>query len=215
MEVQKFCFTCNTLKDMSEFNAQRSKKDGLQSKCKSCLKEYRKLNNDRLKAYNIQYRERNKEFLLDKSREYKAKNKESLVIKNKEYNSRESTKLRKSLTHKKRMRYDVNYRLNFNIRRYMRLSISNHIKKQKNRTSILNNIKLLEYTPYELKEHLESLFKPGMNWENYGVYGWHIDHIKPLCLFDLTKDDQIKLAWSLSNLQPLWAKENLTKNKKF
>ncbi len=61
--------------------------------------------------------------------------------------------------------------------------------------------------------HIESMFKPGMSWVNYG--SWHIDHIKPLALFDLSNNDDVKAAFALSNLQPIWALENLRKNKRY
>ena len=66
--------------------------------------------------------------------------------------------------------------------------------------------------------HLESQFKPGMTWENYGTIfehgdGWHIDHIRPCNSWpDLTDIEQQKECFHWSNLQPLWAKENLQKN---
>lgn len=55
-----------------------------------------------------------------------------------------------------------------------------------------------------------------MNWDNYGFYGWHIDHVLPLASFDYeTPDDQgFKDAWKLSNLAPLWAAENWSKSDK-
>jgi len=63
----------------------------------------------------------------------------------------------------------------------------------------------------ELRTHLESQFKPGMSWDNYALEGWHVDHIRPLNLFDLSDPDQIKVACHFSNLQPLWAKDNRSK----
>lgn len=63
----------------------------------------------------------------------------------------------------------------------------------------------------ELKLHLESLFKPGMTWDNYGQGGWHIDHIKPLCAFDLTNQEDLKIVCHYTNLQPLWQHENIAK----
>lgn len=66
----------------------------------------------------------------------------------------------------------------------------------------------------ELKNYLESLFQPGMSWENYGLYGWHIDHKIPCSAFDLTDLEQQKACFHFSNLQPLWAKDNLVKGNK-
>lgn len=65
-----------------------------------------------------------------------------------------------------------------------------------------------------LKDHLESNFRGGMSWDNYGFRGWHIDHIRPCASFDLADPDQQRACFHWSNLQPLWATENLTKKKR-
>ena len=62
------------------------------------------------------------------------------------------------------------------------------------------------------KIYLEAKFQPGMSWANWSQTGWHIDHIKPLASFDLTDSTQLALACHYTNLQPLWAKDNLRKN---
>lgn len=71
------------------------------------------------------------------------------------------------------------------------------------------------YTVDELRLHLESLWLPGMTWANYGTY-WHIDHKKPQAAFEFTSMDDpgFQACWSLSNLQPLVAAENLKKGRK-
>ena len=57
-------------------------------------------------------------------------------------------------------------------------------------------------------------FKEGMSWRNYGFYGWHIDHIKPVSKFNLLDQKQQKKCFNYKNLQPLWAKENFLKSNK-
>ena len=70
---------------------------------------------------------------------------------------------------------------------------------------------IVGYDIKELKEHLEKQFTKRMNWEKFMTGEIHIDHIIPLADFDLTKDEEVKAAWQLSNLRPLWAKENRKK----
>ena len=62
----------------------------------------------------------------------------------------------------------------------------------------------------ELKIYLERNFQHGMTWDNYGPV-WHIDHIKPLCQFDLTDENEIKKVCHYTNLQPLFAEDNFKK----
>ena len=70
----------------------------------------------------------------------------------------------------------------------------------------------VDYTISELKQHLESLFKPGMSWDNYG--DWEIDHVIPVSAFQYNSPDDptFKQCWSLTNLQPLWRHDNRTKS---
>jgi len=65
----------------------------------------------------------------------------------------------------------------------------------------------------ELKEYLGDRFLEGMSWENYGE--WHIDHIRPCASFDLTSEEEQKMCFHFTNLQPMWAKENIQKSDKF
>jgi len=91
-----------------------------------------------------------------------------------------------------------------------------HYAKDANRNSFHRDaaIRELGCSLSFLKSYLQSLFKPGMSWDNHGVYGWHIDHIIPLSSFDLSDPMQFKKACHYTNLQPLWATENLKKSNK-
>lgn len=84
--------------------------------------------------------------------------------------------------------------------------------KGKNKTS--TTLDLIGCDTEELRRHLESQFTKGMNWNNYGINGWHVDHIEPCASFDLTDEDQQKKCFHYTNLQPLWAKDNLRKSNK-
>jgi hypothetical protein len=68
----------------------------------------------------------------------------------------------------------------------------------------------LGYTPVQLKERIESQFKPGMSWNNYGL--WVIDHKKSICLFPL--GTHVSIPNALVNLQPLWKDENKKKGRR-
>lgn len=71
----------------------------------------------------------------------------------------------------------------------------------------------LGYDHFQLKAHLESLFTDGMSWENYG--DWHIDHIRPIQDFLNSGVVDPRIINALSNLQPMWAFENLSKGKNY
>lgn len=76
-------------------------------------------------------------------------------------------------------------------------------------------IRLTGCSIQDLKHYLELQFQPGMTWDNYGLHGWHIDHIKPCASFDLTDPEQQKECFYFTNLQPLWAKENRMKSAQY
>lgn len=90
-----------------------------------------------------------------------------------------------------------------------------HLVRKGLMTKTQASLKYFGCTPAHLKQHLESKFKPGMTWENYGKV-WHVDHEKSLGgkLFDLTNPKDCEIAFHWSNLQPLFAEENLRKSNK-
>lgn len=88
----------------------------------------------------------------------------------------------------------------------------NGVKKQ------LPTMALVGCTVAELRVHLESQFKPGMSWANYGRVGWHIDHKRPLASFQFFNEDftlneaALRQSMHFTNLQPLWYWENVSKS---
>ena len=64
-----------------------------------------------------------------------------------------------------------------------------------------------------LRTHLESNFQAGMSWANRNL--WHIDHKKPCAAFDLTDPEQQKACFHYTNLQPLWAVDNIRKGSRY
>ena len=109
--------------------------------------------------------------------------------------------------HKKSYRQTIQGRLRSNLRTRLYSAINGN---QKTGSAVCD----LGCTIDELKAYLEVLFRPGMTWDNWAFDGWHIDHIKPLVSFDLTDREQFLQACHYTNLQPLWAKENLSKSDK-
>lgn len=92
----------------------------------------------------------------------------------------------------------------------MRTRLSSYCRK----IQVDKNFKTMDAlgcTSLELKHHLESRFTEGMNWDNYGK--WHVDHIKPISLAK-TEQEAIQLS-HYTNLQPLWAADNLKKSNKY
>jgi hypothetical protein len=83
----------------------------------------------------------------------------------------------------------------------IRRSLSRGVKNHRHWES------LLPYTLGSLKTHLESLWEPGMNWDNHTTSGWHIDHIRPVSSFSFAapSDTGFQECWALSNLMPRWA----------
>lgn len=101
----------------------------------------------------------------------------------------------------------------FALRQDMAARIGYALASQKARKSG-KTLMLVGCTPKELAAHLESLFLPGMTWDNRSVNGWHIDHIIPVSKFDLNDPQQQAAAFHYTNLQPLWASENRRKSNK-
>lgn len=101
------------------------------------------------------------------------------------------------------------------IRSSMKANLVARLKQRLINKNKKSTFDVLNYTVEELKQHLESKFQPGMTWDNWGRSGWHIDHIKPLASFNLSIPEEHKQACHYTNLQPLWAKDNLSKNKRF
>ena len=110
--------------------------------------------------------------------------------------------------HKRHRQESPQYRIACNIRSRVSKVLQKNIKTG-------SAIRDLGCSISDLKKHLESQFTEGMSWDNYGSHGWHIDHVKPLSRFNLNNKEQFKEACHYSNLQPLWAEDNLSKGAKY
>lgn len=120
--------------------------------------------------------------------------------------------LRRRKTQRTRYTTDESFKLSCVLRARVRQVIKEKGVKKDSKTA-----DLIGCTFEQCRHHLESKFKPGMSWENHGLgiegnLEWHIDHIAPIASFDLTDPVQQKRCFHYTNLQPLWAHENLKKS---
>jgi hypothetical protein len=167
-------------------------------------KEWKKKNPDKLSASRKRYSTKNKDKILayqqrpdvkERIKKYRA-----TVLKEhlKTYARNRARLMRKT---------SVEYRILLNCRRRLCKAARGICMSETTKELLGCNIS-------DLKAHLESLWSDGMSWDNYGPFGWHIDHRVPCAEFDLTKIDQRKMCFHYTNLQPLWAKDNHSKSDK-
>lgn len=217
---EKTCSKCGSTKQISEFSKSVSKKDGLCTYCKQCMKQYKIERKEHISQLNRDYRNNNKEKLLSYQREYSKQHKEHISNRNKKYrelNKEKIKEIEKAYKDSNKEKYkeyfkmynskrrkDPYYRLVSNLRRRLHLAVSSQ-----NTQKVDTTFKLTGCTQKELKQHLENQFQEGMTWDNYGE--WHIDHIKPCASFDLTDKDQQRECFHYTNCKPEWESDNLSK----
>jgi hypothetical protein len=207
----KGCTKCKIRKLINQFSKTHVSKDGLYSQCKKCTsaysKKYYQKNKQQLLEKRTKYVTDNREKVLEGKRLEYQKNKEKYIINSNKWvvnNRKKSNRIKYNYKIKKR-KVDTVYKMTENLRTRIR-SVLKGMNKSK------TSMELLGCSGEELKIHLEKQFTKGMSWANYGYYGWHIDHIRPCSSFDLSDSTQQKECFHYSNLQPLWAKDNLKKS---
>jgi hypothetical protein len=182
---KKICANCKVGKNIDEFHKDNTKKNGLCSFCKICSSTRKK------KKYyeNI---ELTREINRIIRKEQRDKDRVGINIKRREY-------------YRHKMETDPLFKLKKNVRNRI-WSYTKYNRKSK------KTFEIIGITVEELKIYLENKFIEGMSWENYGPYGWHIDHIIPLD-FAKTEKELYELC-NYQNLQPLWWDENIRKGPK-
>jgi hypothetical protein len=224
----KKCSRCGEFKPLTEFNKRCLSKDGLTSSCRECLyienAKYRTLHREDANLRSKLWREQNPE-------------KRKIMLHNNYIKNQEK---RKSQSRQWRKDHSEQHKLNVTkwraahpeeTKKYSKIAGARlrSTPKGKLKGSITASIShsliekkrgrhwedLVGYTYEQLKIHLEKQFTPEMTWENYGTY-WHIDHKVPLAVHNYEKasDIDFKRAWSLKNLRPLRAFDNLSKGAK-
>lgn len=197
----KRCGVCGEEKDGSEFYRTAATKDGFSHRCKQCASldqaEWRKNNPELAQARD---RESWRKYQAKYQRNYKRWAAE---------NRTERNAYRRAL-HAEKMRTDEAYRWEYKIRNKVYLALRGIRKSAPTE-------RLIGCSFDQLKQHLESLWQPGMSWDNYGKHqedSWEIDHRIPVSSFNLVDPEQQKQCFHFSNLQPLWRRDNRAKSKK-
>ncbi|MFH0806030.1 MAG: hypothetical protein V1901_04095 [Patescibacteria group bacterium] len=186
---------------------------------KEQLKKYRMIHKDEISQRAKKWRQEHKEQDRENRKKWRKKNENKMqkyYLNQKEYlkNYRKKHKKEMNKNLKNRRKNDINFRLKCNLQKRIWETLKGNPK-------LSTTIKLVGCSIKQFKHWIEKKFKFGMSWENYGggwngrgMQEWHIDHIKPCCKFDLSNPKEQKKCFHYTNLQPLWAEENLKKGKK-
>ena len=168
-------------------------------------KSYCLANKDKRKATSKAYYENNKDKIKATRKVYLANNVDKIKARHKAYRAANLDKL--NAYSNNRLKTNIQFKLSLTLRSRLHSALKSNQKTG-------SAVKDLGCTINEFKIYLESKFQFGMTWDNWTTDGWHIDHIKPLASFDLTDRKQLLEACHYTNLQPLWATDNLIKSDK-
>jgi hypothetical protein len=161
------------------------------------------------KIADKKWREKNKDYMSEKSKNWSEKNKDHRKKYMDEYREKNIDKIREVKRNYERNRKanDPLYKLVANFRTAIYT-----VLKENNMNKYGHYFEILQYSPEELATHLENQFTEDMTWENYGE--WHVDHRLPITSFNFQEigDNEFMRCWSLDNLQPMWADENIRKS---
>ena len=203
----KICSKCNIEKEICNFHKWKNGPDGYKRDCKECrkleTKSYYNKNNEKIKLRVSRYRKLNPDKVKEVKQKIYDRDKKRILMVNKLY--RENNRKTRNAYIRNRKLTDPVFKLKYLINSRMRIFMKSHNITKKNKT-----FEIVGCTPKELKEHIENQFQSGMSWNNQG--DWHIDHIIPLSS-GKTEDEIVKLC-HYSNLQPLWAIDNMKKGSK-
>ena len=231
---KKKCSVCGEEKLLDMFYKQKCGYLGRRANCKVCANEkikkwvlehpdynrnYLRNHSENRKKYNKKHYEKNKEYYHEYGKIHYNENKKKLNEYGREYYVKHNIKSneygkewRKNNKAKcqayARNRYKKNIQLS--IIKWMRNSLY-RTEQQGFLKTKLNTITEFGYTPEQLVKRIECQFQEGMSWNNRKE--WHIDHRKPISSF--IEDTSPRIINMLSNLKPIWAKDNLSKGSKF
>lgn len=173
-------------------------------------KRWRDRNPKRVKAIQKRSYLKNKEACLKRARAWKAKNRDRVNAYDRIWKAKNRSWImpRRNKIERARRAAEPEYRMLTNLRSALKRVLKGIPSQAATKT-------LIGCSVPRLRRHLESKWQPGMTWKTYGKFGWHIDHIKPCSSFDLSKPGQQRACFHYTNLQPLWAFDNLSKHAKY
>jgi len=171
-----------------------------QEKSKSRLKARYASRKDEYYKKQKAYREKNKGKVFESKRRYRAKNADRIKIQKQKYDIKNRTKISKALAERRAKNPIV--RMANSMRRSIRRYLDAGQKGE------MSSFEIIGCSKDNLRRHLESKFRDGMTWENYGKF-WHIDHIVPM--ISAKSESEVKRLCNWTNLQPLTAFENISK----
>lgn len=209
---EKHCYKCETWKPLDDFGIDNMMWDGLAFYCKKCVnkvsKQYRRDYPEKRKASTRNYYLNNLEKCKEATEKYCRNNPEKRDETVRRWQKSNPDKIRQYKKTTKARRYlSPKNRLCDRLGSYISRSL------QGNKNGIHWET-LVGWKIQDLIRHLEYLFQLGMTWSNYGK--WHIDHKVPVSVFNFTSPGHadFKRCWALSNLQPMWAGDNIKKSAK-
>ena len=196
-DLVKKCSGCKNILLKSNFHKDNTRNDGLYNQCKVCKKEYYMKNSIKLiqkqKDYYLDNQDRIKQYYLDnrdRIKEYQLKNHDKIIAQKRIYSNN-------------KYKSDINFKL-------IRKTRSRIYKSLKGMTKQSSTKEILGIDVDTYRKWIEFQFTPEMNWENI-----EIDHVKPICKFDVTKDDELREAFNWKNTQPLLKQDHQQKGSKF
>jgi len=169
-------------------------------------KEYGKKNKVKLSEQHKNYYIKNKNKLVEKAKIYAEEHKEEIAKYQKNYRLTHTKEL--SEYRKNKRNTNIEYKLKEYLRKRLWKVLQGNSKSD-------HTEKLFGCTASFLKMWLELQFQDGMTWDNWSYKGWHVDHIRPCSSFDLKLSDNQQACCHYTNLQPLWAIDNLRKSDNF
>jgi len=219
----KICKICSVEKTILEFHKRKDSDDGFRNECKNCtrlrINNYRRENKEKINSWNRGTYYRNIDKHKETKKKYRDKNNEKQKIRAKKYRENNVEKIKKYhqdnkeylmkealQRHNNRYKNDIIFKLKHMVRARLKVFFNSQNITKKNKT-----FDIVGCTPEQLREHIEKQFKDGMCWEKMGKH-IHIDHIIPLASAK-TEEEILKLC-HYTNLQPLWAEDNLKKGDK-